>query len=359
MKNLRALLGIALVVCLAVALPACNQNDPKNFKVGFVYAGLADDGGSTTAQDVGRRKLEEALGVTTFTAENVPEGDGCRAQIEELIKKGCKVIFAASSGYSEVCVEMAQKNPAVVFEVFEGRSVNGNNLGSYRGRLYQAGYMAGIAAGYASKKETIGLIAPFPTPETIGYINAFALGTQYVNHEAVVNVSWTLQRYDPQTERLAAGQLLEGGCDVLAQLVQTAEPVSAAEAADAFSIGCYQPMPAAAPNGYLASPVYVWGDYFVSVVKAVMEGNHTPQAYWGGLETGVVALDGFGPSVDDKTKNMIQAVADEIKMGARNVFAGPLIDQNGTERVAEGAVLTDDELLAMNWFVRGVNGTAE
>ena len=38
----------------------------------------------------------------------------------------------------------------------------------------------------------------------------------------------------------------------------------------------------------------------------------------------------------------------------KQVYAGPLKDRDGKERVAAGAVLGDGDLWAMDWFVHGV-----
>ena len=42
--------------------------------------------------------------------------------------------------------------------------------------------------------------------------------------------------------------------------------------------------------------------------------------------------------------------------GSAPVFAGPINDRDGTERVAAGATLDDDGLWKMDWYVEGVQG---
>ena len=48
-----------------------------------------------------------------------------------------------------------------------------------------------MAAGAATKNGTIGFVAPFPIPEVIRHINAYALGAQAMNPDAKVKVVWT------------------------------------------------------------------------------------------------------------------------------------------------------------------------
>jgi basic membrane protein A and related proteins len=39
------------------------------------------------------------------------------------------------------------------------------------------------------------------------------------------------------------------------------------------------------------------------------------------------------------------------------VFVGPVLDQQGEVRIAEGVQATDEEMLSMDWFVQGVVGS--
>jgi basic membrane protein A len=55
----------------------------------------------------------------------------------------------------------------------------------------------------------------------------------------------------------------------------------------------------------------------------------------------------------------VDARKQEIIDGRRIVFQGPVRDQQGEVRIAEGAVPTDQELLTQDWFVEGVIGSPE
>jgi basic membrane protein A len=47
----------------------------------------------------------------------------------------------------------------------------------------------------------------------------------------------------------------------------------------------------------------------------------------------------------------------EIEAGTLVVFQGPVVDQDGTVRVAEGEVLSADAMGSVDWFVKGVVGS--
>jgi hypothetical protein len=48
---------------------------------------------------------------------------------------------------------------------------------------------------------------------------------------------------------------------------------------------------------------------------------------------------------------------ERIKKGELVVFKGPLMDQDGKERVAAGKCLEGTELGSVNWLVEGVEGS--
>jgi basic membrane protein A and related proteins len=67
----------------------------------------------------------------------------------------------------------------------------------------------------------------------------------------------------------------------------------------------------------------------------------------------------MGPMVPEEVIRQVEAKQQEIINGQEKVFVGPIKDQAGTERVAEGAVMTDEQLLGMDWFVEGVLGSTQ
>jgi hypothetical protein len=63
--------------------------------------------------------------------------------------------------------------------------------------------------------------------------------------------------------------------------------------------------------------------------------------------------------VPDDVRAEAEAAIEQFKAGEQDIFTiftGPLVDQAGEERVAEGVAMTGEELLSMNWFVEGVYG---
>lgn len=324
-------------------------------KVGFVYIGAINDEGYTQAHDKGRQAVE-ALGVETAYIENVVANADCEKAIRDLIDQGCNLIYTTSFGFMDWTIKVAKEFPNVKFAHCSGYQT-ASNVSTYFGKIYQARYLSGIAAGRKSATGAIGYVAAFPIPEVIRGINAFALGVQSVNPDATVEVIWTNTWFDPAVEKQAALELLNKGCDVIAQHQDTASPQLAAQEKGAFAVGYNVATPNAAPRAYLTAPVFNWEIFYVDDVKSALDGTWKSRAYWEGLSSGIVSLDTLTQLNDPAVAGMINEAANEIANGVSDPFMGPLFDQNKVERVADGERMSDTEIWNMGWFVQGVIGT--
>ncbi len=359
--------SILLIMCmfLALALTGCGQEekapgenaeaDNSAVKVGFVYVGPASDGGWTTSHDVARKQLENNLNIDTLYKESVPEGPECEKVINDLIDQGCNVIFSTSFGFMDYTLNAAKAHPDVKFMHCSGYMTN-ENMGAYFGRIYQARYLSGIAAGMKTKTDKIGYVAAYEIPEVLRGINAFTLGVRSVNPDATVHVKWTHTWIDAAKAKDAAVALLAEDCDVITQHQDAPGPQIAAEEKGVWSIGYNMDMKDVAPKAYITAPVWNWGPYYEKQVKAIMDGTWKAENYWGGMEDGIVDLAPLTENAPEGAKEAIEKVKAEIIDGSFKVFSGPIKGQAGEIRVAEGETLTDEELTSMDWFVEGVVG---
>ncbi len=360
MKRFLALI-LAMVMACSFVLAGCGKTASKTegVKAGFIYVGPIGDGGYTYAHDQGRLYLEEKLkdkGVTTTYLESVPEDASVEKAMKDLIDQNCNVIFATSFGYMEYVDKVAKEYPDVKFFHCSGYMSNETNFVNYFGRIEQTRYLSGIAAGLKTKSNKIGYVAAKQIPEVIRGINAFTLGVQSVNPNATIDVKWTDTWYDPTLEKNAATALLNDGCDVIAQHQDTTGPQIAAEEKGQFAIGYNSDSKKAAPKAYITAPIWNWGVYYVDQVQKILDGTWKPENYWGGMKEGVVALADLTENAAPGTKEKVEEVKAKILDGSFNVFAGPIKDQTGVVKVAEGAVMSDEDQLSCKWFVQGVNG---
>ena len=365
---MKKLMAVFLAFVMAVSAFAVGSKDSKKdaaqpegksgaetIKVGFVYIGTINDEGYTQAHDKGRRALE-AQGIKTEYIENVAENADCEKAIRDLIDQGCNVIYTNSFGFMDWTIKVAADYLKVYFGHCSGYK-EASNVSTYFGKIYQARYLSGIAAGLKTSVNKIGYVAAMPIPEVIRGINAFTLGVQSVNPNATVEVIWTNTWFDPTVEKQAALELLNKGCDVLAQHQDTTAPQIAAQEKGVFAVGYNVPTANAAPQAYLTAPLFHWETFYLNDVQSIIAGNWKSRAYWEGLNTGMVSLDKLtGNNASGAAEKIADAEA-KIKAGTFEPFTGPLYDQQGTEKVRAGVKMTDDEIWNMGWFVRGVIGT--
>ncbi|HEV2065228.1 MAG TPA: BMP family ABC transporter substrate-binding protein, partial [Thermomicrobiales bacterium] len=328
--------------------------------VAFVYIGPTGDLGWTYAHDQGRLQLVQNIpSAETSFIENVEENqaDAERA-IRAFAEAGNNVIIATSFGYGPAVLSVAAQYPDIQFIHISGYQT-AENVSTAFGKIEEPRYVSGLIAGRMAPAGKLGYVAAFPIPEVIRGINAFTLGVRAANPEATVQVVWTNTWYDPSIERAAAEALLDGGAEVIAQHQDTPAPQQAAEAAGKYGVGYNVDMTSLAPGANLTNPIWNWGVYYTQAVQQIQAGTWSSNQYWGSWQDGVVGLSPIADVVPAEVQREATALADEFRSGARGVttiFSGPLLDQEGTERIAEGVSMTDEEILNMDWFVQGVLG---
>lgn len=358
------LLVLALMVAVlggcgkkAAEPPQDNAAQKEKFKVGFIYVGVPGDAGWTYAHDQARLYLQKEMpDVETVYLEKVSEGADAERSIEQLAQQGCKLIFTTSFGFGDGTLAVAKKYPDIKFMHCSGVQTAAN-VGTYFGREYQARYLTGMIAGKMTKTNKVGYVAAFGIPEVVRGIDAFTLGVRSVNPNATVKVAWTSTWGDPVKEKQAAQTVLSEGCDVVTQHQDTPAVQQAAEEAGKYCIGYNSDMRKFAPNTNLTSPVWDWGPYYVKTVKSVMDGTWKSGSYWGGMSDGVIGLAPISDQVPADVKQLVDDKKAEIISGQWDVFTGPIKGQDGSLKVKEGEKLTDAQMLSLDWFVEGVEGS--
>ena len=353
----RILLTLSAALFGLAAVTAVMAEDP--LKVGFVYIGPVGDHGWTYQHNEGRLAIEEEFGdkVQTTYVEFVPEGQDAERVIRQLAADGHKLIFTTSFGYMNPTNKVAKMFPDVHFEHATGYK-RADNVATYSARFYEGRYVNGQIAGAMTKSNTIGYIASFPIPEVVRGINSFTLGLHSVNPDAKVKVVWVSTWFDPGKEGDAAKALIDQGADVLTQHTDSPAPLQVAEERGALAFGQASDMLAFAPTAHLTAIVNNWAPYYVDRTRAAMDGTWESQDVWDGIAKGMVVMSDFNSkSLPADVIAKAEETVEAIRSGQLHPFAGPIMDQEGNEVVAAGAVMSDGELLGMDYYVMGVDGS--
>ncbi len=324
-------------------------------KVGFVYVGPVGDHGWTYSHDQGRKMLEAELGdkVKTSYVESVKEGPDAERVIRQLADEGNKLIFTTSFGFMDPTIKVAKRYPDVKFEHATGFKM-ADNVSIYNARFYEGRAVIGTIAGHMSKTGTAGYIASFPIPEVVMGINAFTLAAQKVNPDFKTKVVWVNSWYDPPKEGDAAKALMDQGCDIITQHTDSPAALQAAEQRGVYAFGQASDMSKFAPKAHLTAILDVWGPYYVKRAKAVLDGTWKSESSWAGFKEGEVAMSAYNEAMPANVVDAAENVRKGIIDGSLHPFTGPIKDQAGAERYADGAKATDEELLKMDWYVEGV-----
>ena len=347
--------AIAAGLALTLSGPA-SAADP--IKVGFVYVGPVGDAGWTYAHDQGRLALEKALGanVKTTYVENVPEGADAERVIRKLAADGNKLIFTTSFGFMNPTEKVAKAYPNVMFEHATGFKRD-KNLATYETKLFEAAYLLGVVAGKTTKSNTLGFVASFPIPEVVRNINAYTLGAQSVNPKAHTKVIWVNSWYDPAKERQAAEALIAQGADVLSQNTDSPATLQAAQEKGVYAFGWNSDMSKFAPKAHLTAGMNNWGGYYTERTKAVLDGTWKSTEVHGGIQEGMVKMAPLNPVVSADAAKAFNDKLQAIGSGKFHPFQGPIVDQSGAVKVAAGADMPLKDLLSMNFYVKGVDGS--
>ncbi len=342
----------------AKAAPAAAPKAAEGpLKVAFVYVSPASEEGWSRNHDIARIELEKEFGdkIKCTTVENIPAGADSERVLRDLAQQGNKLIFATSFGYMNSILKVAKEFPDVKFEHATGYKT-APNVGNYTARFYEGRYLAGKLAGATTKTNVLGYVAAVPIPEVLQGINAYTLGAQSVNPNVEVRVVWTSSWYDPGKEADATKTLVGQKADVITHHTDSPAVAAACEDLKVPVISYNTAMKRIAPTMLLGGVIQSWHEYYSGRVKAVMDGTWKPDTVWGGIPEHMVALVDIAPTAPQSVVEDIKATYEKIGRRELSPFTGPITDNEGKVVVPEGKTATDEELLNMNWLVKGVVG---
>ena len=347
------LTGLAIALSIAISASASHAED--KLKIGFVYPSPIGDVGWAKELDNGRAAIEEAFGdkVETVVVENVPEGPDAARIMNQMASTGAGMIMIGSFGYMNDGLKLAAQKPNVTFIHASGYKI-AENFGNFQTRNYESAYVAGMAAGFKTESDTLGIVAAYSIPEVVG-INTFTLGAQRTNPDINVKVVWLNSWFNPSKAQESARSLIAQDSDVIFSLYQdTPSVVTVAEEEGVYVVNTSSDMKEYAPTKLLASMTIDWTPYFTEQVSATLDGSFEGTPYWGSMADGAVSLASLSPDLNDEQVTELNGVMDEIKAGAFHPMTGPIVDQDGKEQLADGVIIEDGAMLGINWLVQGV-----
>jgi basic membrane lipoprotein Med (substrate-binding protein (PBP1-ABC) superfamily) len=369
MARIKKMAASAFVLVFAVALvsvasgstftPTGTTSPKATLIVGGIHVGSIKDAGYNEAQHDGLVYLRDHVqDIKLIEAENIPEGPGVETVMQNMINAGAKLIFPQSFGYQDFALNVAAKNPNVIFEHPAGYK-SASNFGTYWAASTPINYALGVAAAKMSKTGKLGFVGAMPIPTVIATADAFHLGARSVNPKITTTVIFTGTWSDAGKETAATNTLADKGVDVVASLVDSPITVTkTAERRHIWAIGYHSAAAAKfAPKYWLSGVDFNWGPMFVQMAKQVSNSEWTAQNWVAPVKSKIARLAPFGKNVPTAAKAAAKAtVAKFISGKLKSPFTGPVYDQSGKLRVPKGKVPPPGFEYGITWLAQGMIG---
>lgn len=321
-----------------------------HLNVAFVHQNGWETSTWTQAHEDGRKYLEKALGksVTTRSYFDAYTPEKADALLEQAIQDGADVVFTTSAPLIGPAMRASVNHPRVRFlncSVCQHYS----SVPTYYSRIYEGKFITGAIAGAMCKDNRIGYVGSYPIYGVPASINAFALGVQFTNPYAHIELKWSCLPGNPTQE------FLEDGVRMISNRDQPAGTHSFTE------YGTYM----ADDDGTLiplGSPRWLWGPFYEKIVRSILNGTlekeKTDHAvnYWWGMGSGVIDVT-LSDTLPDGIRQMANSLKDQLRDGTLDPFARKILDQNGILRNDGQRSLSAAELLHMDWLCQNVHGS--
>lgn len=328
-------------------------NTPDRVHVGFVHQLDPATSSWVLGHEKGRRHLEETFGekVVTRSYFGANTAELAEQYMEQAVAEGAQVVFTTAPSMIRATLKMAVKYPKIRFY---NCSVNQpySSIRTYYGRIYEAKFIAGAIAGAMAQNDRVGYIASYPNFGVPASINAFALGAQMTNPRAQIELRWSCCAGTPQADFFAGGIRVVSNRDV---------PTQDKMYLEFCNYGTYL-MDDRGGLIPLGSPVWVWGEFYELVIRAILSGakkgekGAAPVNYWLGMDTGVIDIE-----LSDRLPAGLQSLAKLLRRGLMDGTVDPfmrrIVAQDGTVRNDGTHGYTADELLKMDWLCENVVGS--
>lgn len=340
----------------------------KSPKIAFINAETPQTSGWTYAHEIGRLHIESVFkdAIKTVGIYQVPEDETAYDFIRKAVLDGADIIFSTSPAFIHATLKASMEFTDVKF-LSCSENLSYKQMRTYFGRIYEPNFLVGMIAGAMTKTNQLGYVVTYPIPEVITSINAYTLGARFVNPYAEVFVKWVEDAsvHNKDACYHVDQQLMDMGVDI----------ISHQESSDLDTLlnqsGIYFANELAEKDGkhtFLAVPIWNWGVFYEKLVRNIMNGNYsringllgsTDRAisYWWGMDAGVVDFLYSKSKIPQPLVQTVEYMKKNIISGVFHPFYGPIYDQKGNLRIEENTHLTNTEVLSMDWFVQGVNGS--
>ncbi len=372
----------------------------EEFVFGMILVGPKNDHGWSQAHyEAGQYVEEQIEGTRMIVFESMNPADKPEATVagvvDDMIAEGAQMIIATSDEFEEDFTTAAEQYPDVIFLHASGDDAWADgqdagkappNEGNVMSRLEEMKAVAGCAAAMATDTGKIGYLGPLINFETRRLAASAFLGARYCyeNYRGLdpndleFDVVWIGFWFNIPGVTLdpteVTNQFFDTGADVVLSGIDTTEALDvtarrAAEGDDVLSVAYdYDKACDLAPDVCLGVPFFSWRPMYLENIQAAIDGNWKQGFDWRGPyweDLGDVTKTGggwvAGPALEanEEWSAAVNDFIEKYASGEINVWSGPIVLQDGTEYIPEGAEATDLEIWYLPQLLQGMTGASE
>ncbi|MGI8827651.1 MAG: BMP family protein [Chloroflexota bacterium] len=324
----RPLLVRSISAAIALVLVATNiggayagQVKKSIANAAIIEEGPAMAGSYNTSHTVAFKQMCATYAFKCRVVDNVNYPQAAQT-LQSLASQGMNLIVANSNGYADALIQVAPQHPKVWFVMTSDiTSTKGNkNVAGFIQDWQQFGFLGGAAAGYLSKKGTMGYVVGQPLTAAQRMISGFAQGARLVKPHAKLLVRYTNSWTDTGAAKEAAIAEIGSGADVVTAVDGGGNPgvIEAAQEKKVDYIGYLADEYKSAPGRIPTSMVVNVHKIYTQIGHKYTTHTLKPKLYVGTVANGIIRLAPLR-GVPASTKAKIFAVVAKVRSGAIRV----------------------------------------
>jgi len=267
----------------------------EKLKVGVVFdSGGRGDKSFNDSAYAGIERSQKELGIKESHIDTKNAKD-YETNLGSLADEGCKLIFAVGITQADALKAVAPKYPDVKFALIDG-DVKADNVRCLTFAEEQGSFLAGYAAGLATKTNMLGFVGGMKFPLIKKFEVGYIAGAKTANPQVeVLPARYTNSWDDVGLGKAAAKVLFDSGADIVYHAAGRCGlgVLAAAKDADKLAIGVDGNQDDVQPGHVLTSMIKRVDTAVFDTVKEVEDGKFTPGAKRYDLAAGGVGLTDF------------------------------------------------------------------
>ena len=343
----------AMVIVFAVAVSISQFGKAawqEQKQIGYIMQASRETPGWYRAHYRGIKEACDEMGYDLVLRDDVPQGSSaCVRTVEELAGRGVRVIFLTNSELFEEMKPYFKNYPGIQFYTTE-ESEGLPSVNRYLIRFYEPAYLAGMMAGFNTKTNVVGYIAPLMGRGKSQGINAFAMGVRRSNPQAQVLLFKSDVRGNGEGDAEAVYALKAEHVDVIGY---QHDGDTIPRTANQLGMGFISFNGSYSEYSHCIASIHVdWKAVYLNILRENSRQSDYGQGHSGKIYS-AVAVSAFSRDATARERTLMETERWRMKHGM-SVFKGEIYDQEGRLRCGKDETLGENALWSMDWIMREV-----